>query len=89
MSTPQIAKGVRFHEVGGPEVLQVETVEVPAPAPHEVRLQVKAVGINRMDTVIRMGLFPIPPVFPAHLGFEAAGVIEVGRVRRYESESRR
>ena len=56
--------------------MKVETVEVPAPAPHEVRLQVKAVGINRMDTVIRMGLFPVPPVFPAHLGFEAAGVIE-------------
>jgi NADPH:quinone reductase-like Zn-dependent oxidoreductase len=76
MSTPQTATGVRFHEAGGPEVLKVETVEIPAPAPHEVRLQVKAVGINRMDTVIRMGLFPIPPVFPAHLGFEAAGVIE-------------
>ncbi len=56
--------------------MTVETVEIPAPAPHEVRLQVKAIGINRMDTVIRMGLFPIPPVFPAHLGFEAAGVIE-------------
>lgn len=76
MNSPKTAKGVRFHEVGGPEVLKVETVEIPAPAPHEVRLQVKAVGINRMDTVIRMGLFPIPPVFPAHLGFEAAGVIE-------------
>ena len=76
MNSPKTAQGVRFHETGGPEVLQVETVEIPAPAPHEVRVQVKAVGINRMDTVIRMGLFPIPPVFPAHLGFEAAGVIE-------------
>lgn len=76
MSTTQTATGVRFHQVGGPEVLKVETVEIPAPAPHEVRLQVKAVGINRMDTVIRRGLSPIPLVFPAHLGFEAAGVIE-------------
>ncbi len=76
MNSLKTAKGVRFHEAGGPDVLQVETVEVPAPAPHEVRLQVKAVGINRIDTVIRQGLFPIPPVFPAHLGFEAAGVIE-------------
>ena len=76
MSTAKTAKGVRFHEVGGPEVLHVEMVEIPAPAPHEVRLHVKAVGINRMDTVIRMGLFPTPPVFPAHLGFEAAGVVE-------------
>jgi NADPH:quinone reductase-like Zn-dependent oxidoreductase len=76
MNSLKTAQGVRFYKVGGPEVLHVETVEVPAPAPHEVRLQVKAVGINRMDTVIRMGLFPIPPVFPAHLGFEAAGVIE-------------
>ena len=76
MNSSKTANGVRFHEVGGPDVLHVETVEIPAPAPHEVRLQVKAVGINRMDTVIRQGLFPIPPVFPAHLGFEAAGVIE-------------
>ncbi len=76
MSSPKTAKGVRFHKVGGPDVLKVETVEIPVPAPHEVRLHVKAVGINRMDTVIRMGQFPIPPVFPAHLGFEAAGVIE-------------
>lgn len=76
MSSPQTAKGVRFHEVGGPEVLKVERVEIPAPAPHEVRLHVKAIGINRMDTIIRMGHFPVPPVFPAHLGFEAAGVIE-------------
>lgn len=76
MNTPKTAKGVRFHEVGGPEVLKVETVEIPAPAPHEVRLQVKAVGINRMDTVTRMGHLPVPPVFPAHLGFEASGVIE-------------
>ncbi|WP_223649656.1 zinc-dependent alcohol dehydrogenase family protein [Hymenobacter psoromatis] len=76
MNSPKTANGVRFHEVGGPEVLRVETVEIPAPAPHEVRLHVKAVGINRMDTVIRMGHFPIPPVFPAHLGFEAAGLIE-------------
>lgn len=76
MNSPKTANGVRFHEVGGPGVLRVETVEIPAPAPHEVRLHVKAVGINRMDTVIRMGHFPIPPVFPAHLGFEAAGIIE-------------
>lgn len=56
--------------------MHVEPVEIPAPAPHEVRLHVKAVGINRLDTIIRMGLFPIPLVFPAHLGMEAAGVIE-------------
>lgn len=76
MNSPKTANGVRFHEVGGPEVLHVETIEVPAPAPHEVRLHVKAVGINRMDTVIRMGHFPMPSIFPAHLGFEAAGTVE-------------
>lgn len=75
MSISKTVKGVRFRKVGGPDVLQVETVEVGATAPHEVRLQVKAAGLNRIDTVFRMGLFE-PPVFPSQIGFEAAGIIE-------------
>lgn len=43
------AKGVRFHEAGGPEVLHLEEVRVPAPGQPEVRLQVKAIGFNRVE----------------------------------------
>lgn len=70
------AKGVRFHKTGGPEVLHLEDVEVPAPGPHEVRLQVKAIGLNRVDSLFRMGYYSEQPVFPSMLGFEAAGIVE-------------
>ena len=40
-------QGVRFHQAGGPEVLKLEQVNVPAPGPHEVRLEVKAIGQPR------------------------------------------
>ena len=76
MNTSKTAKGVRFRQAGGPEVLKVETVDVAAPSPHEVRLWVKAAGLNRIDTVFRMGLFSEQPVFPSQIGFEAAGIIE-------------
>ena len=75
MNISKLAKVVRFNEVGGPEVLTLEQIEIAAPAPAEVRLQVKAIGVNRIDAVFRMGFFE-PPVFPSKIGFEAAGVVE-------------
>ena len=75
-TTIKHAKGVRFHEAGGPEVLQLEEVSVPAPGLQEVRLQVKAIGLNRVDSMFRMGYFSEQPIFPSMLGFEAAGIVE-------------
>lgn len=42
-----MARVVRFHEIGGPEVLRIETVDVPGPGRGEVRIRVKALGLNR------------------------------------------
>ena len=75
MNTTKSAKVIRFHQVGGPDVLKLEHVEIPAPAPSEVRLRVKAIGVNRIDAVFRMGHFE-KPVFPSKIGFEAAGIVE-------------
>ncbi len=75
MNTAKSAQVVRFNQVGGPEVLKLETMEIPAPAPTEVRLRVKAIGVNRIDAVFRLGHFE-PPVFPSKIGFEAAGIVE-------------
>jgi NADPH2:quinone reductase len=69
-----LAKAVRFHEVGGPEVLRYEDVEVGAPGPGQVRLRHLAVGLNFADTYFRKGLYPVP--LPAGMGVEAAGVVE-------------
>lgn len=77
MNSTKQAKAVRFREPGGPEVLKVENVQIPAPASHEVRIQVKAVGLNRVDTVFRSsGTFPEPAVFPSQIGYEASGIVE-------------
>ncbi|HEY0624382.1 zinc-dependent alcohol dehydrogenase family protein [Sphingomonas sp.] len=71
-----MAKQVRFDRTGGPEVLRIVEVEVPEPAAGEVRIAVKAIGLNRAESMYRSGSYIIDPVFPARLGSEAAGVIE-------------
>jgi NADPH:quinone reductase-like Zn-dependent oxidoreductase len=71
-----MAKQVRFESIGGPEVLQIVEVDVPAPGPGEVRIAVKALGLNRAESMYRSGSYIIDPVFPARLGSEAAGVID-------------
>lgn len=72
----RISKTVIFHEAGTPEVLKVEQVEVAYPGPQEVRIQVKSIGINRADAMYRQGMYIENPVFPAQLGYEAAGIVE-------------
>jgi NADPH:quinone reductase len=69
-----MAKAVRFYEVGGPEVLKLEDVQVGAPGPGQVRLRHVAVGLNFADTYFRNGTYRIP--LPAGMGVEAAGVVE-------------
>lgn len=70
-----MSKAVTIHEVGGPEVLKFETVEVGDPGPGEVLLRQSAAGLNFIDTYQRTGLYPLPS-FPAVLGMEGAGVVE-------------
>lgn len=63
---------------GGPEVLRLETREVPSPGPGEALLRHTAIGLNFIDIQHRSGRYPLPS-YPAPLGFEAAGVVlEVG-----------
>jgi NADPH:quinone reductase-like Zn-dependent oxidoreductase len=69
-----VAKAIRFHETGGPDVLRFENVEVGDPGPGEVRVRHEAVGLNFADTYFRTGLYPAP--LPAGMGVEAAGVVE-------------
>ncbi len=69
-----MAKAIRFHEVGDPQVLRMEEVSVGQPGPGEVRLRHVAVGLNYADTYFRNGTYPIP--LPNGIGVEAAGVVE-------------
>jgi NADPH:quinone reductase-like Zn-dependent oxidoreductase len=71
-----MARAVRLHSFGGPDVLRVENVSVPQPGGSEVRLRVHAIGLNRTEVIFRSGRSAAKPVFPSPIGFEAAGVID-------------
>lgn len=72
-----MARTVRFHEIGGPEVMRLEDLETGEPGPGEVRIRVEAIGVNRAEALFRRDEY-IEPVkrLPARLGAEAAGVVE-------------
>jgi NADPH:quinone reductase len=71
-----MARIVRFHQTGGPEVLEIENVDVTPPGKGEVCIAVKALGLNRAESMFRMGRYLEAPKFPARLGYEAAGTVE-------------
>ena len=72
-----MARAIRIHRVGGPEVLTLEQVDVGKPGPGQVRLRHGAVGLNYADTYFRSGVYPVP--LPSGMGVEGAGyVLEVG-----------
>ena len=61
---------------GGPEVLHVQERPDPPVGPGEVRIAVRAAGINFADTMARMGLYPDAPKPPCVMGYEVAGTVE-------------
>jgi NADPH:quinone reductase-like Zn-dependent oxidoreductase len=71
-----MSRTIKFAQAGGPEVLEFIEVEVPAPGPHEVRIKVKAIGINRAESMWRNDKYVESPIFPAGLGYEAAGIVD-------------
>src|SRR5436305_2204389 len=70
-----MARVVRFHETGGPEVLRVEQVEIPPPGKGEVQIRIHALGLNRAEVMFRAGQYVSQPRFPARPGYEAAGTV--------------
>ncbi len=54
-----MAKAVRYHKQGGPEVLQVDDVQVGEPGQGQVRIKHTAIGVNFVDTYQRSGLYPM------------------------------
>ena len=70
-----MAKLIRFHATGGPEVLRVEEQDVGQPGPGQVRLTHHAIGLNFADSYFRSGLYP-PMALPSGIGTEAAGVVD-------------
>ena len=77
-------KAIVFERFGGPEVLELREVPAPVIRPDEVRIEVKAVGINHLDLWVRAGLPGLDPEMPHILGGDIVGVAaEVGSVIRH------
>ena len=67
-------KAIRFSKPGGPEVLSLQDIELPPPAPGQLRVRHTVIGVNFIDTYHRSGLYPVS--LPSGLGIEAAGTVE-------------
>jgi NADPH:quinone reductase-like Zn-dependent oxidoreductase len=72
----EMVKIVRFHELGGAEVLQLDEMPLPEPGPGEIRLRVKAIGLNRAEVSFRQGRYLVAPKLPSKIGYEASGIVE-------------
>src|SRR5260370_35541836 len=72
-----MSRTIKFAKAGGPEVLEFLKTEVPAPGPTEVRIKVKAIGINRAESMWRTDAY-IEPVakFPAGPGYKAGCLVD-------------
>ena len=74
-----MSKIVQFAEFGGPEVLRFNDIDLGKPKAGEVKLAVKAIGLNRADALIRQNLYIETPQLPSRLGYDAAAeVIAIG-----------
>jgi NADPH2:quinone reductase len=69
-----MVKAIRVHELGGPEVLKWEDVEIGEPNEGEIRVKNKAIGLNFIDVYFRKGVYKAD-TFPFTPGMEAVGVV--------------
>ena len=67
---------VRFNNHGGPEVLKLVDEDIKEPKDDEVRINVKALGLNQAEVMLREGRYVASPNFPARIGIEASGIID-------------
>src|SRR5690349_5786246 len=69
-------KAIRVHKFGGPEVMQIEEVPTPKPAPGQDLVKILAAGVNPADTYARTGNYAVLPPLPYTPGTDGAGVVE-------------
>lgn len=72
---PATMPAVLIDAPGGPDVLRLREVAVPAPGPGELLIRVSAAGVNRPDLIQREGRYPVPPGAPPGPGLEVAGEV--------------
>ena len=69
-----MTRAIRLHQTGGPEVLELETVDVGDPGPGQARVRLTYIAVNFIDIYFRTGRYPLP--LPNGLGSDAVGVVE-------------
>ena len=69
-----MAKSIIIKKNGGPEVLELQDVDIKSPGPDEIKVTNHAIGLNYIDTYHRSGLYPLP--LPSGIGLEAAGKVD-------------
>ena len=69
----EIMRAIRIHQVGGPEVLQIEDIELPAPGPGQAQVRNAAIGVNYLDVYFRTGLYST--ALPFTPGAEGSGEV--------------
>lgn len=72
----KMMRAVRYHRIGGPDVLQLEQVPRPVPGEGEVLVKVMAAGVLPYDWKVRKGVIPVSLSFPVVAGNAFAGVVE-------------
>jgi NADPH:quinone reductase-like Zn-dependent oxidoreductase len=70
-----MAKIVQFKKFGGPEVLEIIEEDLGQPKADEVKLAIKAIGLNRAETLLREDQYIFSPELPSRLGYDAAAVV--------------
>ncbi|KAL8552495.1 hypothetical protein ACS0TY_001253 [Phlomoides rotata] len=73
-SASKMVKAIRIHELGGPEVLKWEDVEIGEPKDGEIKVKNKAIGLNFIDVYYRKGVYKASTM-PFTPGMEAVGVV--------------
>lgn len=69
-----MARVVRVHKTGGPEAMQLEEAQLPAPGPGQALVRIEAAGVNFIDIYQRAGQYQLP--LPLAMGVEGAGLVE-------------
>ncbi len=85
------AKRIEYAEIGGPEVLYLADIEIPAPAEGQLLVEIKAAGVNPIDWKIRSGFRGrrAPSVLPTGTGFDGAGVVvDAGTSSKFKAGDR-
>lgn len=68
-------KAIQVNEFGGPSQMELVECDIPQPGTKEILVEVKAVGVNPVDTYIRAGMYPVLPELPYTPGKDIAGVV--------------